>query len=154
MKTIIIFCVLLISESVFAQQIYELSSITILSDEVQYLNDGTKAMFTGNVVAVGDNFTLTADRMDAVLGNNSTIRSVDCMNNVYFKSLDMLAISNKANINTVSNMITMLGGVKVWKGESYLEGELVEMRYETNEFYIHKGGLDKVIVILNPENRK
>lgn len=128
------------------------SPVKIQSDAMRYYGSERKSVFSGNVVAVNDNFTLTSDNVTVMLNNKMDVEKIICVGNVNFKTQDMVSISQKAEVDQSKGLAVISGGVKVWQGENFLEGEKVFMYYEENRIVVDKGAEKRVTIIFKPED--
>lgn len=126
------------------------SPVKVQSDTMKYYGKERKSVFSGNVVAVSDNFTLTSDDVTVYLNKNMDVSKIECRGNVNFKSKDIVSISNKADVNQENELAVISGNVKVWQGENYLEGEKVFIYYEENRIVVDKGTDKRVTIIFKP----
>ncbi|MDR2883949.1 MAG: hypothetical protein LBV09_02445 [Deferribacteraceae bacterium] len=153
MKILII--ILLFPIYLYAQEAMPVSSagpVKVHANNMQYFGSESRAEFKGSVVASNDNFTLTSDRVNVFFNNKNEVLRIVCKGNVNFKTAEILAVSTDAELNQVTKIITMKGGAKVWQRENYLEGETVNLQYETKEVLVDKGSSERVTVIFTPSD--
>lgn len=124
--------------------------VKVQSDTMKYYGNERKSVFSGNVVAVSDNFTLTSDNVVVYLNKQMDVSKIVCNGNVNFKSKDIVSISNKAEVSQDNEVAVISGNVKVWQGENYLEGEKVFIYYEENRIVVDKGTDKRVTIIFKP----
>ena len=128
------------------------SPVKIQADEMRYFGNEKKSTFHGNVVAVSDNYTLTADDVTVFLDKASEEEKIKCVGNVNFKSDDIISISKKADLDQKKKLAIITGNVKVWQGENYLEGEKVLIYYEEERIIVDKGTDKRVTIIFKPND--
>ncbi len=137
-----------------ASKIAASSPVKIQSDTMKYFGNEKKSVFSGNVVAVNDNFTLTADNVTVVLNNSMDVDKIICNGNVNFKTKDIVSVSKNAEVDQTSQTAVLSGGVKVWQGENFLEGDRVIMYYVDNRIVVDKGKETRVTIIFKPDDKE
>jgi lipopolysaccharide transport protein LptA len=144
---------LLFSAHAYAQQTVNVQPsgpVRVNANNMQYFGAENRARFVGNVVASNEQFTLTADRVDVFFNDNNEVVRIVCNGNVNFKSEDIVAVANSAELDQSTKTIRMRGNVKVWQRENYLEGEYIDLQYETREILVQRGETERVTVIFTP----
>ncbi len=131
-----------------------LGPVRLHADKVQFSGVDNKSTMLGNVVAVGDNYTLTADTVDVYFVEGNRIQRIACHGNVNFKTDEILAVSDYAELDQQLKTIFLNGASRIWQNDNYLEGEYMEIHYATREIYVNKGSSDRVTIIFNPEDQK
>lgn len=126
------------------------SPVKVQADEMRYYGTERKSTFHGNVVAVSDNYTLTADNVTVLLDKKNEISKIKCVGNVNFRSDDVISISKQADLDQKKKVAVITGNVKVWQGENYLEGEKVYIYYEEERIIVDKGTDKRVTIIFKP----
>lgn len=126
------------------------SPVKVQADEMRYYGTERKSTFHGNVVAVSDNYTLTADNVTVLLDKKNEISKIKCVGNVNFRSDDIISISKQADLDQKKKVAVITGNVKVWQGENYLEGEKVYIYYEEERIVVDKGIDKRVTIIFKP----
>jgi len=120
--------------------------VHISADEAEYFNKDGLAVFTGNVVAVQGDATLTADRMEvtfsqppAVEGKpapvagaasgGQRITGITAQKNVSVRQVDpetkkeRYATGDKAVYDADLRLVTMSGSPRMWEGKNVVVGE-------------------------------
>lgn len=126
--------------------------IRINADSAEYYGSTFKTTFNGNVHASSDNFTLTSDKVDVYFNDKNEVQRIVCNGQVVFKSNDILATSNKAELMQKTKMITLEGNAEIWQKENYLKGEKVRIQYEKKEIHVEKGTGSRITVIFKPDD--
>ena len=126
------------------------SPVKVQADEMRYFGTEKKSTFHGNVVAVSDNYTLTADDVTVFLDKANEISKIKCVGNVNFRSDDIISISKEADLDQKKKLAVITGNVKVWQCENYLEGEKVFIYYEEERIVVDKGTDKRVTIIFKP----
>lgn len=126
------------------------SPVKIQSDTMRYYGKDKKSIFSGNVVAVSDNFTLTSDNVTVLLNKDMDVDKIICNGNVNFKTDDIVAVSKNAEVDQKSEIAVLSGGVKVWQGENFLEGNKVTMYYAENRIVVNSGEKQRVTITFKP----
>lgn len=124
--------------------------VKIQSDFMRYFGKDKKSVFSGNVVAVSDNFTLTSDNVTVFLTDDMDVDKIICNGNVNFKTDDIVAISRDAEIDQKDEIATLTGGVTVWQGENRLTGDKVTMYYKENRIVVNSGNSERVTITFKP----
>lgn len=124
--------------------------VKIQSDSMRYYGKDKKSIFSGNVVALSDNFTLTSDNVTVLLNKEMDVEKIICNGNVNFKTEDIVAISKDAEIDQKSEIAVLSGGVTVWQGENILKGEKVTMYYAENRIVVNSGNKERVTITFKP----
>ena len=125
--------------------------MNINADTMQYFGNALKSTFSGNVHAAGDNFTLASDNVDVYFNDKNEVLRVVCKGRVVFKSNDILATSNNAELVRSTKTITLNGNAEIWQTEHYLKGDKVAIQYEKREIHVEKGSGSRVTVIFQPD---
>jgi lipopolysaccharide export system protein LptA len=129
------------------------SPMTIEADTLNVEANKNKATFSGHVKVRHEDSKIDADKMIIFYNKENKPEHVDCEGNVKFAKEDMYGFSNKAKVDLNKNIVRLIGDVKVWQGENYLEGEEVIIYNDTKEVKVvpKKGGRVKLIFI--PEDK-
>ncbi|GHU88516.1 hypothetical protein AGMMS49941_12720 [Deferribacterales bacterium] len=122
------------------------SAIKLSSNKMSYYSNENRSRLVGNVIVINDNYTVTADTLDVMMNKNGGVRKLDGRGNVNLKTIDMLAMAARAEIDQASKYIVLTGDVMVWQGDSFMEGSRAVFQYETHEF---KMGQDNETVKIN-----
>lgn len=130
------------------------SPVKIQSDGMKYFGNEKKSEFSGNVIAVSDDFTLTADHVTVFLNADMDVDKIICKGNVNFKNKDVISISEDAEVDQTIKTAVLSGGVKVWQGENFLEGDKVIMYYTDNRIIVDKGTDRRVTIIFRPDDKE
>jgi lipopolysaccharide transport protein LptA len=147
MKKVFVVITLFIASLAFGQSS---GPVKIHADSMQYYGEQNKSVFTGNVVAVSETYTLTASKLELFITQQNQVEKILCEGNVNFNTKDILAVSDKADLDQASKIITLNGNAKIWQNANYLEGEHVRIQYETREIFVDKGSSERVVIIFNP----
>ena len=126
--------------------------VTIFADTVSYKEQESKSLFTGNVVVSSNIYTLTTNRLEVVFAGNNEIKTLKCWGNVNFKSDNISAVADNADLSQVTKIINLSGKAKIWQGNNYMEGESMRLNYETREIAGHKGKGDRVVIVFTPDD--
>ncbi|MDR2401225.1 MAG: hypothetical protein LBD73_06200 [Deferribacteraceae bacterium] len=129
----------------------DVGKVTIHAASVRYFGEENRSAFTGNVVMINADYTLTADRAEVYFEEGSAVKTIRCFSNVNIKTANILAVSNFADIDALKQTITVFGNARVWQENNYMEGETVIFNYITREIAVKKGEGGKVRVIVNPD---
>ncbi len=149
MKIFTVFAVVFLFSASFAFA-QNSGPVKIHADSMQYYGEQNKSVFTGNVVAVSETYTLTASKVELFITPQNQVEKILCEGNVNFNTKDILAVSDKADLDQKTKIITLNGNAKIWQNANYLEGEHVRIQYETREIFVDKGSSERVVIIFNP----
>jgi lipopolysaccharide export system protein LptA len=83
--------------------------VKVSASTMQYFGSENKSVFKGNVIAISDNYTLTANSVDIYFSSNNDVIKIIATGNVNFKTLDVLAVSNKAELDQEKKTVTLEG---------------------------------------------
>ncbi|MDR0454038.1 MAG: hypothetical protein LBH05_04410 [Deferribacteraceae bacterium] len=126
--------------------------ININADTMKYFGSIYKSSFSGNVYASNDNFTLTSDNVDVYFSEKNEVLRIVCRGQVVFKSSDILATSDNAELKQPTKIITLEGNAEIWQNDNYLKGAKVAIQYEKKEIHVEKGQNSRVTVIFKPDD--
>jgi len=147
--------------------------VRISADAAEYFNQEGLVVFTGNVVAVQADSTLTADRMEvrfsqperaegkpaAGIGEAAAgrrITAITAQNNVSFRQIDTdtkkerYATGNKGVYDADRRLVTMTGSPRLWDGKNVIVGE--EMNFHLDDRKVIVTG--KVNLTVYPDEAK
>lgn len=146
--------------------------VRISADEAEYFNTTGLVVFTGKVVAVQGDSTLTSDRMEVLFTPQETregqgagsvdaaesrrIAAITATGNVSFRQLDpetkkeRFATGEKAVYDDGRRTVTMTGAPRLWEGKNVILGE--EMIFQLDEKRVLVKG--KVNLTVYPEETK
>ena len=145
------FFLLLFTSTVWAQ-LAKSGYMNINADSMRYFGSANKSVFSGSVHASNDNFTLTADNVDVYFSDKNEVIRIVCKGQVVFKSVDILATANNAELVQPEKTIILDGNAEIWQKENYLKGAKVTIQYEKREIYVEKGSGNRVTVIFKPDD--
>lgn len=146
--------------------------VLISADTAEYFNKENFVVFTGNVVAIQADSTLTADSMEvtfsqpeaaagkaaAAIGTPAKrrITKIVALKNVQYRQLDAetkkerYATGDKGVYDAEERTVTMTGSPRVWEGQSVIVGE--EMVFDLDEKKVVVRG--KVNLKMYPDEAK
>ncbi len=124
--------------------------VKITADAMKYYGAERRTEFIGNVVGVSDNYTLTSDNVTVFMNETNSIERIVGNGNVNIKTDTIVAISQNGEVDEVAKIATLSGGVKVWQGENFLEGDKVIIYYIDDRIEVEKGEEKRVTIIFNP----
>lgn len=110
-------------------------------------------IFKGNVSATNDGSKINSDIMTVFYDKDKKPQRVECEGNVKFSREDMYGLSKRAEMDLNNNIIKLIGDVKVWQGENYLEGEEVIIYNDSERIEIKQKEGKRVKIIFTPENK-
>ncbi|MDR2105642.1 MAG: hypothetical protein LBP51_07815 [Deferribacteraceae bacterium] len=125
--------------------------VTIYAANVRYFGEENRSTFTGNVVMINSEYTLTADKAEVYFKDGSSVKTIRCFSNVNIKTGDLLALSNFADIDAAKKIISVFGNARVWQNNNYMQGDKITFNYITKEISVQKGEQGSVRVIVNPD---
>ena len=157
---------LLLALSAFAQN-EKITPVKVTADTMRYFGSERKISLNGNVAAISEQYSLLAQTVDVFTNEANEITQIQGKGNVNFKSEDISAVADNAQLDQLKKTVIMRGNVRVYKGENYLQGEYVSIQYETQEILIQGAsgelygengegrtvsGDERVTVIFNPDS--
>lgn len=127
--------------------------LTIESDSLVIEGAQNRAVFEGNVNVVHDDSKINADKMIVFYDADKKPDKVNCEGHIKFAREDMYGLSDFAEMDLKENIIKLLGNVKVWQGDNYLEGEEVVIYNKTERIDIKQKEGKRVKIIFTPEEK-
>jgi lipopolysaccharide export system protein LptA len=147
--------------------------VRISADAAEYFNQEGLVVFTGNVVAVQADSTLTADRMEVRFSRKEgaegkpaagiagatagqSIAAITALHNVSFRQVDSdtkqerYATGDKGLYDAERRLVTMTGSPRLWDGKNVIVGE--EMNFHLNDRKVIVTG--KVNLTVYPDEAK
>lgn len=139
-----IFILLIIfTKFVFAD---EMSSVEIISDELEWNEKEKIAYARGNASAEQGKRKIMADELIVYLSkdnnnadNHNEITIIKAVGNVKFSSLEDLATGDNAIYNLLKNSVIVTGNVTLKRKENVMHGEHLELNLNTGVSSISKG---------------
>jgi lipopolysaccharide export system protein LptA len=134
--------------------------IQITSDRLVVNNKSRTADFTGNVRAVQDTTTITADRIRVYYnpdaegaGENSdadgAIRNIESSGNVTIRFDDKVAVTQKAIYNTTTGILTLSGeNTRVTSGQNVITGKTITVDRNTDQVTVVGQGTKRVEAVI------
>lgn len=143
--------------------------IHVTAEQVEYLNREGLATFTGKVVAVQGDTTLTAEKMDvkfseppagraagALDPGRTRVTSIVATEKVTFRQLDAetgkerYAVGERGVYDADARTMTLTGNPRLWEGKNVVTGEEVLFLLETKVFKV-KGKVNLTVFPDPPE---
>lgn len=125
--------------------------IDIKADSTEFRGKENLVIFAGSVTAVRGNMTITSDRLEVILNQETReVSETRAIGNVSIRRDDVLATGGKAVYQLSTDTVTLSEAPKIWRGGDAVEGELVVLHLGEDRMEV-KG---QARVILNPQNRK
>jgi lipopolysaccharide export system protein LptA len=143
--------------------------IHVTAEQVEYLNREGVATFTGKVVAVQGDTTLTAEKMDvkfseppagraagALDPGRTRVTSIVATEKVTFRQLDAetgkerYAVGERGVYDADARTMTLTGNPRLWEGKNVVTGEEVLFLLETKVFKV-KGKVNLTVFPDPPE---
>jgi lipopolysaccharide export system protein LptA len=154
-KTLSTFIIaLLFAQISYAQAVLPLSKghnskapVEITSDSLEITQDKQQAIFSGNVEAIQGNVQIKSDKMlvnynsDKTKngGSQNAVSKVETIGNVFLKTPQETASSNKGVFDVANNLITLLGDVSLMSGKNVVKGEKFVYNLKTGKSSIVSG---------------
>lgn len=145
---------LLFAKISYAQAVLPLSKghdskapVEITSDSLEITQDKQQAIFSGNVEAIQGNVQIKSDKMlvnynsDKTKngGSQNAVSKVETIGNVFLKTPQETASSNKGVFDVANNLITLLGDVSLMSGKNVVKGEKFVYNLKTGKSSIVSG---------------
>ncbi len=138
--------------------------INITSDRMEYLSEENIVIFTGNALAVREDMTLSADRMEVTLADGESsadegsVSLIVATGNVNVRqvvpptgddktSRERFATGERGEYDGAARTVTMTGGPRLWEGKNIITGEKM-IFYMDDQRFLVKG---KVGLSIFPE---
>lgn len=125
--------------------------IDIKADSTEFRGKENLVIFAGSVTAVRGNMTITSDRLEVVLNQETReVTETRALGNVSIRREDVLATGGRAVYQLSTDTVTLSEAPRIWRGGDAVEGELVILHLGEDRMEV-KG---QARVILNPQSRK
>lgn len=125
--------------------------IDIKADSTEFRGKENLVIFAGSVTAVRGNMTITSDRLEVVLNQETReVTETRALGNVSIRREDVLATGGRAVYQLATDTVTLSEAPRIWRGGDAVEGELVILHLGEDRMEV-KG---QARVILNPQSRK
>jgi lipopolysaccharide export system protein LptA len=129
------------------------SQVTIESDSLSVIGKENKAVFEGNVDVTYKTSRLKADKMTVFYNKDKKPEKIECNDNVNFVDGKMYGVSEKAEVDLNTNIIKLIGNVRVWNNDNYLEGEEIIIYNNEERIDIVKKNNKRVKIIFTPDDK-
>jgi lipopolysaccharide export system protein LptA len=127
------------------------SPVKVEADHLRYSGDSKISMFEGNVVAYYEDTTIYSDKMDVYLSNERKADKIVSLGNVKILKDNVTALSDYAEMDINSDIITLKGDVRVWQEQNYMEGEEISIYTKEDRVVVNKGKSSRVKIIFYPD---
>lgn len=147
--------------------------VRISAEAAEYFSGESRIVFTGNVIAVQSDSTLTADRMEVTFSQperapgkpaggiveastGRRILAITALRNVSFRQVDpetgkeRYGTAEKGVYDAERRLVTMTGNPRLWEEKNVIAGE--EMTFRIDEKHVVVKG--KVNLTVYPEDQK
>lgn len=119
--------------------------INVSADRMDYHSDQKIVVFTGNALAVREDVTLSADRMEVTLAeggdrSEGSVREIVATGNVNFRQVaaesgtERFATSEKGEYTADGRKVTLTGEPRVWEGRNAITAERLVFFLDENRF--------------------
>lgn len=120
--------------------------IEISADNAEYQQEGSIAIFRGKVDAVQGELNLRADQLTVYFTTSAeesnSIRVIKADGNVFLSSPTEMAEGEKGVYNVEADTIVLTGSVKLYRGESTISGDRLEMDLVTGQSRVLSNGIE------------
>jgi lipopolysaccharide export system protein LptA len=150
--------------------------VQISSDEAEYFNKEGVVVFSGKVVAVQGDSTLSAERMEVAFSQQENpektagglagaasgrkITMITATKSVSFRQLDpetgkeRYATGEKCVYDAQRRVVTMTGSPRLWEGKNVIDGEEMTFLLEEKKVLVKGSGERRVNLTVYPDEVK
>lgn len=120
--------------------------IEINANTVEYQQEGNIAIFRGAVDAVQGELNLRADQLTVHFKSNAegknSISIIEADGNVFLSSPTEMAEGEKGVYNVEADTVVLVGSVKLYRGDSTISGDRLEMDLATGQSTVLSSGVE------------
>ncbi len=129
--------------------------IEITAQQLEVLQQQRKSIFTGNVVAIQGDMTLSADTLTIYLQElKEEIDRLEASGNVRFVQLDRVATADEAVYRQKEDVLVLTGHAVVTQGENTISGDEITLFIQENRTVIKSSKKSRVKAVIVPEKKK
>lgn len=143
------------------------SPIHVESDKMTAAQDSSMVEFSGNVTARQDDATITADTIQIYFQQDNSeevqaktspddpgrIRQIISSGNVVFTQKDRKAYADKADYNTLDDVLVLTGEApKLETGSSFVTGKKITLYRRTDQVIVEGGESKRVQALIHPDD--
>ena len=129
--------------------------ITIKSNEMAANNKGSKAIFTGKVVAKQGDVTIYSDRLTINYSDKKNdVEKIEADGNVRIVQENRIGIASHAVYESTQGRITLTGNPKVTQGIDTMSGNIITYFVDDDRSEVSSGPGRPVEVLIHPTPKK
>jgi lipopolysaccharide export system protein LptA len=124
--------------------------VTVTADRMEYYSDRDVVIFTGNALAVREDVTLSARRMEVTLGGDvdseeNSVKKIIAEGDVNFRHVDpetgkeRFATGERGEYLADEDTVVLTGDPRVWEGKNVITGEKMTFHIDENRFVVQGG---------------
>lgn len=121
--------------------------INITADRMEYFNEQDLVVFSGNALAVREEVTLAADRMEVTMASGDerdeeSIQKIVAKENVSFRQIELetgrerFATGEQGEYLAGERVVTLTGSPKVWEGKNVITGKVMKFFLDDHRFVV------------------
>ncbi len=112
--------------------------VEIDADQVILKRATNQAVFTGNVVVIRGDYRMTSRKLTVSYGDNHRITHLLSEGDVRVTEAGRVATSNRAEFDTVEEVLTMIGDAVITEGDNVIHGDRVVFDIRADELRVEK----------------
>jgi lipopolysaccharide export system protein LptA len=129
--------------------------IKITAQKLEVLQLERQSIFTGDVVAIQGEMTLSADKLIVYLQKTQQqIDRLEAIGGVKFVQLDRVATADRAVFQQVEEILVLTGNAVVTQGENTVSGDEITLFIQENRTLIKGSKTNRVKAIIVPEKKE
>lgn len=128
--------------------------LEIQSQQLEIFQQKKQSVFSGDVVAVQEDMTLTTDRLTVFFIDDNTVDYLEAVGSVKFTQLDRTATADKAVYRQADEVLTLLGDARVQQGKNVVSGEEIVFFVRENRSVVKSSSKQRVKAVIVQEEKK
>ncbi|MCK5825637.1 MAG: lipopolysaccharide transport periplasmic protein LptA [Desulfuromusa sp.] len=129
--------------------------IEITAQKLEVLQLERQSIFTGEVVAIQGEMTLSADKLIVYLQEaEDQIDQLEAIGRVRFVQLDRVATADQAIFQQEKEVLILTGNAVVTQGENTISGDEITLFIQENRTLIKGSENNRVKAVIVPEKKK
>lgn len=128
--------------------------VEIESQQLEIMQQENKSVFSGDVVAIQGDMTLSADRLIVFFVEDNQIDRLEAAGHVRFSQLDRVATSEKAVYRQQEGILILQGNAKVQQGKNLVSGDEITFYVQENRSVVKGSSQKRVKAVIVQEQKK
>ncbi len=129
--------------------------IEITAQELEVLQQERQSIFTGDVVAIQGEMTLSADQLIIHLQEDQDqVDHLEAIGRVRFLQQDRVATADRAVFQQEEEVLILTGNAVVTQGENTISGDEITLFIQENRTLIKGSENNRVKAVIVPEKKK